>query len=92
MASSGFNVYFSFEGLAELFRGPVAQLPMVAPQIVALITAVEPRKHVNDVTKWLKMYRADFCDQFDILGALQENLSNLVSKALMFLAGSRIIR
>jgi hypothetical protein len=76
-ASSGSNVYVSFDGLAELFRGSAVQLPMAVPPTAAPIMTVEPKKQVNDVTKWPKMVLATFCDQFDIPDSLQEKLVKL---------------
>lgn len=77
MTSSGSNIYVSFEGLAELFRGLAMPLPTAVPPIAALPAALAPNKPANDVTKWPKMDLATFCDQFNVPDTLQDKLSKL---------------
>jgi hypothetical protein len=66
-ASSGSNVYVSFDGLAELLRGPSAVTPH-SPHRPALAPAA-----IN-VSKWPKMDLATFCNRFELPDSLHNKL------------------
>jgi len=71
-SGSGGNVYVSFDGFADLLRGP--NFRQEAPAISTAITAVNKP---NDVTKWPKMDLRTFCEQFDIPEILEAKLQRL---------------
>jgi hypothetical protein len=73
-ASQGSNVYVSFDGLAELLRGPSVAAPhppMLAPVVP------RPEKLPIDISKWPKMDLVTFCERFDIPGSLRNKLFDL---------------
>jgi len=72
-ASQGSNVYVSFDGLAELLRGPTVATSRepVAPAVPV------PARQPIDVSKWPKMDLATFCERFDIPGSLRDKLLGL---------------
>jgi len=73
-ASHGSNVYFSFDGLAELLQGPlVATLHQPIPAPAAPV----PEKQPIDVLKWPKMDLLTFCERFKIPGGLCDKLLSL---------------
>lgn len=67
-ASSGSNVYVSFDGLAEILRGPsaaVSHLPATVPA---------PEQRPINVSKWPKMTLVTFCDRFELPAGLHDKL------------------
>ena len=70
--TAGSNIYVSFDGLAKLLHGSV---PLAPPLAAPLAAAPPPRNPENDITKWLKMDLATFCDQFEVPNQLQDKTS-----------------
>ncbi len=78
-AGNGSNVYVSFDGLAELLRGPLTAQPALVPPAPALAAVAQPPPpgQKNDITQWPKMDLVTFCNQFDVPHQLQIKLDNL---------------
>ena len=67
-SGSGGNVYVSFDGLANLLRGPAIR--QETPSIPTTATTTK----TIDVTKWPKMDLQTFCQQFEIPEILETKL------------------
>lgn len=81
-ATSGSNVYVSFDGLAELLRVSAGQslaapAPNVAPLNTTPLAMVAPTNPVEDRSKWPKMTLPVFCDQFEVPNSIQGKLLQL---------------
>ena len=70
-SGSGGNVYVSFDGLADLLRGPAIR--QETPSIPTTATTTK----TIDVTKWPKMDLQTFCQQFEIPEILETKLQML---------------